>query len=456
MTNHVYKFDNCIRRQQKGGPIGLELTGSIAQIFMIWWDQNLKLRLDNLGIVAYMYKRYLDDIDLAARETPLGTRYVDGHLTIDESAIESNLVIPAEKRTMAIIKSIGNDIHTSIQLEVDCPSNYDDEKLPILDLKVWIENINGYNRINHEFYSKDISSKAVIQAKSALSWQQKGTVLTQEVLRVILNCSEDVSWEVVVQHINVMVLRMQFSEYTQKFRHEVVNAALKAYDEIKRKVSSGERPRYRPYEWNRQERDAMKREKAVGWYKRGGYESIIFVPSTPSSVLQRRYQAEINRHDMKIRVVEKAGRSLKSLLQRSDPFKDKLCGRERCFVCDTEKKGSCDKNGINYAITCVSCENVYHGETSKNAFTWGKQHLDEYDNKAAKSVLWRHCRERHDNELQEFKMRVTGQYRNDAMLRQIAEAVRINNSNVDNRINNKAEWNLVLFPTVRVDNGDTD
>ena len=54
MTNHVYKFDNCIRQQQKGGPIRSELTGNIAQIFMIWWDQNLKLRLDNLGIVACM------------------------------------------------------------------------------------------------------------------------------------------------------------------------------------------------------------------------------------------------------------------------------------------------------------------------------------------------------------------------------------------------------------------
>ena len=42
------------------------------------------------------------------------------------------------------------------------------------------------------------------------------------------------------------------------------------------------------------------------------------------------------------------------------------------------------------------------------------------------------------------------------MLRQIAEAVRINNSYVDNCINNKAEWNLVFFPTVRVDNGGTD
>ena len=170
-------------------------------------------------------------------------------------------------------------------------------------------------------------------------------------------------------------------------------------------------------------------------------------------MLQRRYQSEINRQGIKIRVVEKAGRSIKSMLQRSDPFKERRCGRESCFVCTTEGKGSCDKNGINYAVTCTSCENVYHGETSKNAFTRGKQHLDEYRNKASKSVLWRHCRERHENQLQEFKMRVTGQYRNDAMLRQIAEAVRINNHDIESRINNKTEWNLVLFPLVRVDNG---
>ena len=73
-----------------------------------------------------------------------------------------------------------------------------------------------------------------------------------------------------------MVLRLQFSGYTQKFRHEVVNAALKAYDVIKDKVSRGERPLYRPYEWMRDERDAMKKEKALGWYKRGGYKSVIF------------------------------------------------------------------------------------------------------------------------------------------------------------------------------------
>ena len=88
--------------------------------------------------------------------------------------------------------------------------------------------------------------------------------------------------------------------------------------------------------------EEMKKKRAVRWYTQGRYESVIFVPSTPRSVLQRQYQEEINRHDIKIRVVEKAGRSVKSMLQRSDPFKPRTCGRALCFICETEKKGSCD------------------------------------------------------------------------------------------------------------------
>ena len=170
---------------------------------------------------------------------------------------------------MEIIKIVGNNIHPSIQLEVDCPSIDDDRKLPILDLKVWVAVINGCNRMVHELYSKEISSKAVIHAKSALPWQQKGTLLTQEILRFMLNCSKDIPWEIIVKHVDKMVLRLQFSGYTQKFCPKVVNAALEAYDGIDHNVSCRERPPYQPYQWIREEKDAMKKEKAVGWYKPG-------------------------------------------------------------------------------------------------------------------------------------------------------------------------------------------
>ena len=48
---------------------------------------------------------------------------------------------------MQIITAIGNSIHESTQLEYDCASRHDDKKMPILDLKVWV---NETNHIIHE------------------------------------------------------------------------------------------------------------------------------------------------------------------------------------------------------------------------------------------------------------------------------------------------------------------
>ena len=36
MENHLYTFDGQIKLQSKGGPIGLQLTGVLAQLFMVW------------------------------------------------------------------------------------------------------------------------------------------------------------------------------------------------------------------------------------------------------------------------------------------------------------------------------------------------------------------------------------------------------------------------------------
>jgi len=78
MKNHVYTFDNEIRKQTRGGPIGLKLTGVLAQIFMIWWDKEFAARLDEMSIVVRMNKRYVDDINLTVQSTPPGMRYKNG------------------------------------------------------------------------------------------------------------------------------------------------------------------------------------------------------------------------------------------------------------------------------------------------------------------------------------------------------------------------------------------
>ena len=130
---------------------------------------------------------------------------------------------------MLLFHSIRNSIHPSIRLEVDYPSRHGDGKLPILDLKVWIEKRGrvgdgGQDRdvyvVLHEFYYKDFSSKSVINARSALPWSCKRTILTQEVLGIFLNCCRGLPWEAIVAHVNHMMLRLQYSGYDRKFREQ--------------------------------------------------------------------------------------------------------------------------------------------------------------------------------------------------------------------------------------------
>ena len=48
--------------------------------------------------------------------------------------------------------------------------------------------------------------------------------------------------------------------------------------------------------------------------------------------------------------------------------------------------------------------------------------------------------------MQTFHMSVTGTYRNDPMLRQISDAVQINNTDLDEIMNDRSEWNMTRIP----------
>ena len=179
---------------------------------------------------------------MGVRATPTGMRNRNNQINKDKNAISEGQSASADKRNMLLIKDIGNDIHPSIQLEVNFPSNNKDNKMPILDLKVWVEQRGHRNIITYEFYSKDVPSKTVTDSVSAIPWNIKHTVLTQGVLRILLNCSRELPWNILVQQVNEMMARMQYSGYTKKFRYEVAKSAVKAYDTIVAAGANGERP----------------------------------------------------------------------------------------------------------------------------------------------------------------------------------------------------------------------
>ena len=197
MKNHVYKFDGTVRKQAKGRAIDLELIGVLARIFMVWWDREFKARVERLGIPLYMYKRYVDDVNVIVGAVEPGAKIAGEMLTVDEESKAQDSHRNKDEMCMELLKEVGNSIHKSIQIEVDYPSRHEDNLMPILDLKVWIDRknviMNGkdctVNVVLHEFYAKEVSSKMMLSSRSALPMKVKRTVLKQEVLRVLLNCN---------------------------------------------------------------------------------------------------------------------------------------------------------------------------------------------------------------------------------------------------------------------------
>ena len=450
LETHTYNFAGEIRRQRAGGAIGMELTGVVAQIFMVWWDKQLKTKLDEVNIHPILHERYIDDTNTSVKETPIGARYIQGRLVTTDESREEDADIPNDERTMKLLQTIANTIHPSIRMTIDYPSKHRDNKVPMLDLKMWIQEVDGVVRLLYEHYEKDMATKMLIHADSAIPLRVKRTVLTQEMLRILLHCSRYLPWPYVTNHLNEFMKKMQYSGYQQPMRFDVAKSATSAYKTIKDNEANDIRPINRPKNWNRAERERQKQKKRREWYKQGGFDSVLFLPSTPQGKLKHMCEDAIKKSGMRIKVVERTGRTLKSQLQTSNPFKEGGCGRADCFICTTTRKGNCQSEGITYRIECLgeNCRKKrYKGETAGNGYKRGYKHLSDLAGRNVdNSPLWRHCLEGHNGGEQRFQMSVTGSYRNDAMLRQIAEAVQIENSDPGSLMNDRAEWNMTPVP----------
>ena len=144
-----------------------------------------------------------------------------------------------------------------------------------------------------------------------------------------------------------------------------------------------------PREWRQLERAEESQRRRDNWYWKGRFDWVVFVPGTPGSQLKQKYTKEIKDAGFKVKVVEQSGATIKSVLQRSDPFREKTCSKVDCLVCRNRGKGSC-RTAVIYELVCQDCKNKDVGETSRSAYTSRKEHLNALKRREDSSVMWRH------------------------------------------------------------------
>ena len=98
------------------------------------------------------------------------------------------------------------------------------------------------------------------------------------------------------------MLKLKNSGYSEKFRKEILNSALNAFEKMLADDKAGVKPLYRSRTWNCEERKRAKLNKRQNWWNKENskvqYKSVLFVTPTPGGVLAseiRKREAELNK-----------------------------------------------------------------------------------------------------------------------------------------------------------------
>ena len=191
-----------------------------------------------------------------------------------------------------------------------------------------------------------------------------------------------------------------------------------------------------------------------------GIRMPIFVPYTENEGLLKRFKKRAEGSGIEVVFIERTGYSLQNQLEMADPYEEENCGRGDCFPCKEEGGGSrCERRGAGYDIICKSCVEVvarYSGQTGRNCYVRGKEHLRGYANRKEGNVMWEHDKEFHGGEGEtEFKMVVGRVYGRDNTRRMVNEAARIE-GNDGVVMNSRNEYRQSCLPRVQVHRNTLD
>ena len=251
MKNHMYKYNNTVRKQTNGGPIGLRISGALARLVMIKWAHQLKSIItqavndvpEMLGHRIHLLKIYVDDTNIVCDALPPGITYDKNlkKIVFHQDEVERDTNTHDDVRTAEIYQSLADDILSYINMTYDCPSNHSDGWMPVLDVETRIRD----QKIQFAHYRKPICDDRLILARSAHSKKTKRITAINEGLRILRNTSRSLGWRFMADELSELALRLMRSGYNEQFRGEIIHDVVVGYERVVAESESGGRPLYR-------------------------------------------------------------------------------------------------------------------------------------------------------------------------------------------------------------------
>ena len=119
----------------------------------------------------------------------------------------------------------------------------------------------------------------------------------------------------------------------------------------------------------------------------------MFVEAPPNGQLAKVYRKALKEASLEIRVVERAGKSMKKMLAKSDPFCEGKCNQNKCKMGKSDSNTNSKRRGVVYQIKYQGCtesslnDGFYGGEAARSIGERVNEHLAKYEVKDKNSIF---------------------------------------------------------------------
>ena len=274
------------------------------------------------------------------------------------------------------------------------------------------------------------------------------------------NTQRELPWSIKEEILSEFSHKLMCSGYSERIRYEIISAAVVGYERQCDRADRGITPLHRPRSFDRPARVRKKLMTKTSWYRPA--DAVGFFPATPKGELAQRIQKivseEAARLNLRVKVIEQGGVSLKQQLVRTDLTQ---CFWPECYLCEGgEKGGSHTRRGAVYIGTCTLCQDQftvsnYYGESSFSGYHRASEHKKAILGGDESNAFTKHLLQFHPDRAGDpsvFKLRVVGNRRK-CLERQASEAVKIAYSDHDNLLNSKSEFHQAKTNRVTVQRG---
>ena len=125
---------------------------------------------------------------------------------------------PANTRMARICLPAMIAVNKSLKFTTEAPEEFPRNRLPTLDFVLWL--VGGI--LYHSYFEKGMKSQFTIMRRSAMSEQQKMSILSNELVRRLSNIHRDVLQEEIKEVIEHFITQLKNSGYERKQARKIV------------------------------------------------------------------------------------------------------------------------------------------------------------------------------------------------------------------------------------------